>query len=86
MFQFCDVVEENIKLLDNYVAVEKEKVLAKKHIDEAVPIELNEIVDNAIDVKKEFHKHGEDCFETCSHAQIHSISEFVKSLIQINTI
>ena len=38
VFEFRDVVEENIKLLDNYVAVEKEKVLAKKHIDEAVPI------------------------------------------------
>ena len=39
VFEFRNVVDdENIKLLDNYVAVEKEKVLAKKHIDEAVPI------------------------------------------------
>ena len=38
-------------------------------------IEFNEIVENTIDVKNEFHKHGEDCFERCSHTQIHSISD-----------
>ena len=53
------------------------KLLIKKDIDEDVPIELNEIVENVIDVKKEFHKHGKQYFETCSHAQILSISEFV---------
>ena len=73
-FEFRDIAEEDSQLLENYVVVEKEKVLAKKDIDEDVKtIELNEIVENAIDVKKEFHKHGEDCFEICSHAQIHSI-------------
>ena len=57
-------------------------VLSKKGIEEDVPpTELNDIVENVLIVKNEFHKHDEECFETCSHAQIHSISEFVKSFL-----
>ena len=82
VFEFRDIVEEDSKMLENYVVVEKEKVLARKDIEEDVKtIELNEIVENTIDVNNEFHKHGEECFETCSHAQIHSISEFVRSFL-----
>ena len=33
VFEFHDVVEENIKLLDNYVAVEKTKLLVKMNIE-----------------------------------------------------
>ena len=79
MFEFRDVFEDDVKLLDNYVAVEQEKVLARKDIEEDV--KTIEIVENAVYVNNEFHKHGEECFETCSHAQIHSISEFVRSFL-----
>ena len=80
MFEFRDIVEEDSKMLDNYVVVEKEKVLPRKDFEEDVKtIKLNEIVENTIDVNNEFHKHGEECFETCFHTQIHSISEFVRS-------
>ena len=82
VFEFRDKVEEDSKMLNNYVEVEKEIILSKKDIEEDVPpAELNDIVENVLNVKNGFHKHGEDCFETCSHAQIHSISEFVKSFL-----
>ena len=42
---------------------------------------MNDIVENVINVKKNLYEHGEEYFETCSHAQIHSISEFVKSFL-----
>ena len=32
-------------------------------------------------LKKNLYEHGEECFETCSHTQIHSISECVKSFL-----
>ena len=43
VFEFRDVVEENVKLLDNYVAVEKTKLLVKKDIDEDVPMDLKKL-------------------------------------------
>merc|ERR1712215_184387 len=81
VFEFRDKVEEESKMLNNYVEVEKEKILSKKDIEEDESKELNDIVENVIDVKKNLHEHGEECFETCSHAQIRSISEFVKSFL-----
>ena len=82
VYELRDKVEEDSKMLNNYVEVEKEIILSKKDIEEDVPpTELNDIVENVINIKNGFHKHGEDCFETCSHAQIHSISEFVKSFL-----
>ena len=82
VYELRDKVEEDSKMLNNYVEVEKEIILSKKDIEEDVPpTELNDIVENVLNVKNGFHKHGEDCFETCSHAQIHSISEFVKSFL-----
>ena len=78
MFEFRDMLEEDTKLLNNYVAVEKTKLLVKKNIDEDVPIDINEIIKNALDLKNEFHKHGEECFETCSNAQIHSVGGLIE--------
>ena len=78
VFEFRDMLEEDSKLLDNYVAVEKEKVLAKKDIDEDVPIDLNEIIMGALNLKKDLHNHGEECFESCSDAQIHSVADLLK--------
>ena len=72
------MLEEDSKLLDKYVAVEKEKVLAKKDIDEDVPIDLNEIIMGALNLKKDLHNHGEECFESCSDAQIHSVADLLK--------
>ena len=82
VFEFRDKVEEESKMLNNYIEIEKEMILSKKDIEEDVPPEeLHDIVENVIDVKKNLYEHGEECFETCSHAQIHSISEFVKSFL-----
>merc|ERR1712055_77348 len=82
VYEFRDKVEEDSKMLNNYVEVEKEIILSKKDIEEDVPpAELNDIVENVINVKKNLYEHGEECFETCSHAQIHSISEFVNSFL-----
>jgi len=82
VYELRDKVEEDSKMLNNYVEVEKEIILSKKDIEEDVPpTELNDIVENVLIVKNGFHKQGEECFETCSHAQIHSISEFVKSFL-----
>ena len=78
VLEFRDMLEEDSKLLDNYVAVEKEKVLAKKDIDEDVPIDLNEIIMGALNLKKDLHNHGEECFESCSDTQIHSVADLLK--------
>ena len=74
VLEFRDMPEEYSKLLDNYVVVEKEKVLAKKDIYEDGPIYLNEIFMCALNLKKDLHNHGEECFELCSDAQIHSVA------------
>ena len=74
VLEFRDMPEEYSKLLDNYVVVEKEKVLAKKDIYEDGPIDLNEIIMCALNLKKDLHNHGEECFESCSDAQIHSVA------------
>merc|ERR1712082_313822 len=68
VYELRDKVEDESKMLNNYVEVEKEIILSKKDIEEDVqPTELNDIVENVLIVKNGFHKHGEDCFETCSH-------------------
>ena len=72
VFEFRDKLDEDMKLLENYVAVEKEKVLAKKNMD--VHLDLKEIIKNALDLKKDFHKQGEECFESCSNSHIHSVA------------
>ena len=78
MFEFRDILEEDSKMLENYVVVEKEKVLARKHTEEDVQtIELNEIVENTIDVDNEFHKHVEEYFKTFTNAQIHSVGGLI---------
>ena len=74
VFEFRDMLDEDMKLLENYVAVEKEKVLAEKIPDEEVSIDLIEIIKNAMNLKKDFHKHGEECFESCSNNHIHSVA------------
>merc|ERR1712208_163869 len=80
VYELRDKVEEDSKMLNNYVEVEKEIILSKKDIEEDVPpTELNDIVENVLNVKNGFHKHGEDCFETCSHAQIHSVGGMIES-------
>ena len=43
-----------------------------------VPRELNEIIKSVLDLKKNFHKQGEECFETCSNAHIYSVGDFLK--------
>ena len=78
VLEFRDMPEEYSKLLDNYVVVEKEKVLAKKDIYEDGPIDLNEIIMCALNLKKDLHNHGEECFESCSDAQIHSVADLLK--------
>ena len=78
VYELRDKVEEDSKMLNNYVEVEKEIILSKKDIEEDVPREeLNDIVENVINIKNGFHKHGEDCFETCSNAQIHSVGGLI---------
>ena len=80
VYELRDKVEEDSKMLNNYVEVEKEIILSKKDIEEDVPREeLNDIVENVINIKNGFHKHGEDCFETCSNAQIHSVVGMIES-------
>ena len=68
------MLDEDKKLLENYVAVEKEKVLAKKISDEEVSMDFIEIIKNAMNLKKDFHKQGEECFESCSNNHIHSVA------------
>ena len=77
VFEFRDVLDEDTKQLDNYVAVEKERKLREKDHDE-VPGELHEIIKSVLDLKKNFHNHGEECFETCSNAHIYSVGDFLK--------
>ena len=78
VFEFRDMLEEDIKLLDNYIAVEKTKLLIKKNIDdEDVPMDINEIIKSALDLMKDLHKHGEECFKTCTNAQIHSVGGLI---------
>merc|ERR1712215_469912 len=80
VFEFRDKVEEESKMLNYYIEIEKEIILSKKDIEEDVPPEeLHDIVENVIDVKKNLYEHGEECVVSFSHAQIHSISEFVIS-------
>ena len=74
VFELRDMLDEDLKLLENYVAVEKEKLLAEKIPDEEVSIDLIEIIKNAMNLKKDFHKHGEECFESCSNIHIHSVA------------
>ena len=78
VFEFRDMLEENTKLLNNYVAVEKTKLLFEKKGDEDIPMDINEIIKNALDLKKDCNKHGEECFETCSNAQIHSVGGLIE--------
>merc|ERR1712082_582315 len=57
VYELRDKVEEDSKMLNNYVEVEKEIILSKKDIEEDVPpTELNDIVENVLNVKNEFHK------------------------------
>ena len=63
-----------MKLLENYVAVEKEEVLAEKIPDEEVSMDVIEIIKNAMNLKKDFHKQEEECFESCSNIHIHSVA------------
>ena len=78
MFEFWDKLEEDSKLLNNYVAVEKTKLIFKKNIDDEEPMmDLKEIINNGINLMKDYHKHGEECFETCSNAQIHSVGGLI---------
>ena len=55
--------------------MEKERKLRKKDHDE-VPKELNEHIKSVLDLKKNFHNHGDECFETCSNAHIYSVGDF----------
>merc|ERR1712208_89605 len=80
VFEFRDKLEEDLKLLNNYVAVEKEIILSKKDIDvEELMMGLKEIVNNGINLMTDYQKHGEECFETCSNAQIHSVGGMIES-------
>ena len=80
VFEFRDILEEDTKLLENYVAVEKEIILSKKDIDKDVPMMgLKEIINNGINLMTDYQKHGEECFETCSNAQIHSVGGMIES-------
>merc|ERR1712002_1046148 len=64
VYELRDKVEEDSKMLNNYVEVEKEIILSKKDIEEDVPTaELNDIVEKVIIVKNEFSKHDEECYE-----------------------
>ena len=45
--------------------------------DEDIPMDINEIIKNALDLMKDFNKHGEECFETCSNAQIHIVGGLI---------
>merc|ERR1712002_1363893 len=64
VYELRDKVEEDSKMLNNYVEVEKEIILSKKDIEEDVaPTELNDIVENVLIVKNEFSKHDEECYE-----------------------
>merc|ERR1712055_494267 len=66
VFEFRDILEEDTKLLENYVAVEKEIILSKKDIDKDVPMMgLKEIINNGINLMTDYQKPGEECFETC---------------------
>ena len=56
------MLDEDMKLLENFVAVEKEKVWAEKIPDEEVSMDVIEIIENAMNLKKDFHKQGEECF------------------------
>ena len=78
VFEFRDKLEEDSKLLNNYVAVEKTKLILSKNIDEEEPMmDLKEIINNGINLMTDYHKHGEECFETCSNAQIHSVGGLI---------
>ena len=80
VFEFRDILEEDSQLLDNYVAVEKEIILSKKDIDKDVPMMgLKEIINNGINLMTDYQKHGDECFETCSNAQIHSVGGMIES-------
>ena len=41
-------------------------------------MDINEIIKNALDLNKDCNKHGEECFETCSNAQIHSVGGLIE--------
>merc|ERR1711888_119404 len=78
VFEFRDKLEEDMKLLNNYVAVEKTKLILSKNIDEEEPMmDLKEIINNGINLMTDYHKHGEECFESCSNAQIHSVEGLI---------
>ena len=78
VFEFRDKLEEDMKLLNNYVAVEKTKLILSKNIDEEEPMmDLKEIINNGINLMTDYHKHGEECFENCSNAQIHSVGGLI---------
>ena len=80
VFEFRDILEEDTKLLDNYVTVEKEIILSKKDIDKDVPMMgLKEIINSGINLMTNYQKHGDECFETCSNAQIHSVGGMIES-------
>ena len=58
-------------------------------------MDIHEIIDNTLNLKKDLHNHGEECFESCSDAQIHSVcglvaclfdSETADKIIQLNMI
>ena len=79
VFKFRDKLQEDTKLLNNHVSVEKIKLIIKKNNDddEDIPMDINEIIKNALDLMKDFDKHGEECFKTCSNAQIHSVGGLI---------
>ena len=33
---------------------------------------------DAFNITKDFHNHGEECFETCSNAQVYSVGDLLK--------
>ena len=52
------------------------------NIDEDIPMmDKNEIIKSGLNLMKDFHKHGEECFETCSNAQIQSVFKIINDLI-----
>ena len=55
------------------------KLIIKKNNDddEDIPMDINEIIKNALDLMKDFDKYGEECFKTCSNAQIHSVGGLI---------
>ena len=78
VFEIRDKFEEDFKMLEKYAEQEKEKLLAKMDNDEDGPLDIKEVIGNTLNLKTDFHNHREECFETCSDAQIHSVCDLLK--------